>query len=208
LFNQRKISGLMRSLGIVLIFSLWMVVPSVLAQPTPSPESESVIAECASLLAADRPMPDGSDAPAVRLIQPSSEVIYGSAVTIAIETNNFDVTSEGRHWHLWVNGQLQGMVYQPTAIIDLAPGIYTICASLGNTNHADIGMPAGMRITVEQPQVGTPTPTLLIAPEQAQVQPEASGPSGAQILLLVGGGLLAAVGGWWLGARMTGRKTR
>lgn len=182
-------------------------VPAM-AQTTPTAEPESVVDECARLLPPDRPMPGGSDAPVVRLVQPVSEVVYGSAVTIAIETDNFDVNAEGRHWHLWVNGQLQGMVYQPTAIIDLAPGTYTICASLGNTDHADIGKPAGMRITVESAQVGVPTPTLAVAREQAQVQPEASGPSTGQILLLIGGGLLAAIGGWWFGARMTGQKKR
>lgn len=190
---------------ILVWFNIMAVVP-VLAQTTPSARPESVVAECAGLLPADRPMPGGSDAPTVRIVQPTVDTAYGSAVTIAIQTDNFDLNVEGRHWHLWVNGQLQGMVYQPTAIIDLAPGNYTICASLGNTDHADIGMPAGKRITVEQAQVGTPTPTLSIAREQAQVQPETTGPSTGQILLLIAGGLLAAVGGWWIGARMTRRK--
>jgi hypothetical protein len=199
------VKGFSLKLLCLFIVTLLTVTP-VLAQTTPSPEAETVVDECARLLPLDRPMPAGLDAPTVRLAQPSSDVIYGSAVTIAIETENFDVTSEGRHWHLWVNGQLQGMVYQPTAIIDLAPGNYTICASLGNTDHADIGMPAGMQITVEQPQVGVPTPTLPVAREQAQVQPETSGPSTEQVLLLAGGGLLAAVGGWWLGTRLTRRK--
>jgi hypothetical protein len=177
-------------------------VNPALAQTT----SASIIAECTQLLSPNRPIPAGSDAPSIRIVQPASPVVYGSAVTVAIQAENFDVTSEGRHWHLWVNGQLQGMVYQPTAIIDLAPGTYTLCASLGNADHADIGMPSGIQITVEPAKPGIPTPTLPVAREQAQVQPEPTGPTTGQLMLLVGGGLLAAIGGWWLGARLNRRR--
>jgi len=126
-------------------------------------------------------------------------------VTIQIQTNNFDVTTDGQHWHLWVNGTLTGMVYQPTAIIDLAPGEYTLCASLGNSQHADIGMPDGIRLMVKPSQAGIPTATLAVDRSAAQVQPEGQIGVG-QIALLVGGGLLAAIGGWWFGNRMPKRK--
>ncbi len=183
----------------ILIFSiLLLLLPMITAQAQSTP---SIIDECAKLLAADRPMPIGADAPSVRIVEPSGDVVYGSAVTIIIETENFDVTSDARHWHLWVNGQLQGMVYQPTAIIDLEPGTYQICASLGNADHADLGMPAGVELRVERASVGTPTPTLPVSREQAVVQAE-PGLGPGQIALVIGLGLVAAVGGWWLGSRM------
>lgn len=181
----------------VLMLCVFLLLPITAQAQTDS----TVVDECTKLLAADRPMPTGADAPSVRIVQPVEDVIYGSAITITIETENFDVTSDGRHWHLWVNGQLQGMVYQPTAIIDLEPGDYQICASLGNTDHADLGEPAGIALRVERAAAGTPTPTLIVPREQAVVQPEPTlGPG--QIILVIGLGLLAAVGGWWLGSRL------
>jgi hypothetical protein len=168
--------------------------------------SGSVLADCVRLLPADRPIPTGPDALALRIIQPTTDVVYGRTVTITIQSSNFDIPAEGRHWHLWINGQLQGMVYQPTAVIDLEPGTYQICASLGNTDHADLGMPDGISLRVETALAGTPTATLAVAREQAQVQPE-PGIGLGQILVLVAGGLLAAVGGWWLGSRLPKRKS-
>ncbi len=168
--------------------------------------SGSVLADCVKLLPADRPIPTGPDAPALRIIQPTTEVVYGRTVTITVQASNFDIPAEGRHWHLWINGQLQGMVYQPTAVIDLEPGTYQICASLGNTDHADLGMPDGISLRVEAALAGTPTATLAVAREQAQVQPE-PGIGLGQILVLAAGGLLAAVGGWWLGSRLPKSKS-
>ncbi|MCA0454537.1 MAG: hypothetical protein LCI00_11230 [Chloroflexi bacterium] len=186
-------------LGCLFLFAL--VLPVAAQSPTSTPTDNDLIAECARLLAPDRPISTAPDAPTIQLLSPTEGTVYGSAVTVNIQPDNYDVTSEGRHWHLWVNGQLMGMVYQPTAIIDLEPGTYTLCVSLGNTQHADIGMPDGVRITVEQALAGTPTATLAVDRAAAQVQPEgAVGPG--QMLILVVGGLLAAVGGWWLGNKM------
>ncbi len=168
---------------------------------TPTIDDSNVLADCIRLLPADRPVETGANAPSLRIVQPTTDVVYGSAVTVQIQTNNYDVNANGQHWHLWVNGTLTGMVYQPTAIIDLTPGTYTICASLGNNQHADIGMPDGIRLKVEAAQVGTPTATLAVDRAAAQVQPEGQ-ISNSQIILLLGGGLLAAVGGWWIGNRM------
>ena len=170
------------------------------ADATATPDASTLVADCARLLPADRPMPTGADAPSIRITQPTTSVVYGQTVTIAIDTTNFDINAEGRHWHLWINGQLTGMVYQPTAIIDLTPGTYQICATLGDNNHVDIGMPAAIEITVQAAAAGTPTATLAVAREAAQVQQE--GVSAGQIAMIIGGGLLAAVGGWWLGKRM------
>jgi len=187
---------------LITLLALVTALPAA-AQPTSTPAADdgNVLADCTRLLAADRPIESGPTAPSVRIVQPTTDVVYGSAVTIQIQTNNYDVNADGQHWHLWVNGQLNGMVYQPTAIIDLIPGTYTICASLGNSKHADIGMPDGIRLTVKPAQAGIPTATLAVDRAAAQVQPEGQISSG-QIALLVGGGLLAAVGGWWFGNRM------
>lgn len=199
---------LFKTLSITLL-TLAIGLP-VMAQntATPMPDSGNVLADCIRLLPADRPNESGANAPSVRIVQPATDVVYGSAVTVSIQTNNYEVTDKtGQHWHLWVNGQLQGMVYQPTAVIDLAPGTYTLCVSLGNSQHADIGMPDGIRVTVAEAQAGTPTATVAVDRATARVQPEGQ-VSSSQILLLVGGGLLAAVGGWWMGNRIPKAKKK
>jgi hypothetical protein len=198
---------LFKTLSIILL--VLAATLSVAAQNTPEATAESgnVLSDCTRLLAADRPIETGPTAPTVRIVQPTTDVVYGSTVTIQIQTNNYDVNANGQHWHLWVNGTLTGMVYQPTAIIDLAPGDYTVCASLGNSQHADIGMPDGIHITVKPAQAGIPTPTLAVDRSAAQVQPEGQ-ISSSQIILLVGGGLLAAVGGWWFGNRIPKAKKK
>lgn len=183
------------------VFLFVAVLPVAAQSPTSTPTSSDLIGECAQLLAPDRPISTAPDAPSIQLLSPTEGTLYGSAVTVNIQANNYDVTSEGRHWHLWVNGQLMGMVYQPTAIIDLEPGDYTLCVSLGNTQHADIGMPAGVRITVDQPLSGTPTATLTVDRAAAQIQPEGA-VSPVQVMMLVVGGVFAAVGGWWLGNKI------
>ena len=198
---------LFKTLSIVVLALMAMLPAAAQDTPEATADAGSVLADRARLLAADRPIETGANAPTLRIVQPTTEEVYGSAVTIQIQTHNFDVTANGQHWHLWVNGTLTGMVYQPTAIIDLNPGTYTICASLGTSQHADIGMPDGIRLTVKAAQAGIPTPTLPVDRAAAQVQPEGQ-LSAAQIALLVGGGLLAAVGGWWIGNRMPKAKKK
>jgi hypothetical protein len=188
---------------LLLLLSLFLPPIPILAQ-TATP---TIIDQCAALLPADRPVPTGADAPTIRFAAPADgDTIYGSVVPLTIETTNFALNDEARHWHLWVNGQLTGMVYQQDAIIDLAPGTYQVCASLGNTDHADLGMPAGITITVQQPAAGTPTPTLSVSREEATVQPEPE-VTPLQLLIVAGVALLAAVAGWWLGARL-GRRSK
>jgi hypothetical protein len=169
-------------------------------------ETPSVVEQCAALLPADRPIPSGADAPSIRIVAPrEGDVIYGGEVAVSIETENFDLTAEARHWHLWIDGQLMGMVYQDVGIIDLTPGTHQLCVSMGNTDHADLGIPDGITITVQQETPGIPTPTLSITREEAPVLAE-PGPSPAQIVMIVGLGLLAAVGGWWFGSRLPKRQ--
>lgn len=186
---------------------LMVAVATGYMRPAGAQEPDAaVLAECTALLPPDRPIPTGPDAPSIRLTAPQAdETLTAGQIAFSIETTNFDLNSEARHWHLWINGQVQGMVYQPTGIIRLAPGTYTICASLGNTDHADIGIPDGLRLTVIEATAGIPTPTLPVAPEAAPVVPEQPQPT--QIILLIGAALAAAVGGWWVGTRL-GRKKR
>jgi hypothetical protein len=168
-------------------------------------QTSSVIEQCAALLPKDRPIETGANAPTIRFVTPADgDVVFGGDVIVSVQTQNFDIESAAAHWHLWVNGRLMGMLYQSSGIIDLEPGTYQLCASMGDTNHMDLGMPAGITITVQQPAEGTAVPTLPITREEAPIIPEPES-SPMQIVLIVGLGLVAAVGGWWLGARLPKR---
>jgi hypothetical protein len=194
----------MRLLNALFLLSLLLVVglSSTVAQPSDS----SVIEQCSALLPADRPMPTGADAPTITFTSPADgDVIYGDQAIVSIQTDNFDLNVEGRHWHLWVDGTLMGMVYQDSAIIDLTPGTHVLCASIGNTDHADLGIPAGLTLTVQQPVAGTPTAAFNVSPEVGRVIPEPD-ITPTQILLIAGLGLVAAIGGWWLGSRLPKRR--
>jgi hypothetical protein len=146
----------------------------------------------------------GPNAPRIRIVDPvDNGVVYGSKLTVAVQTENFEINTNAQHWHLWVNGQLQTMVYGPGVSVDLAPGVYQVCVILGNSNHQDVGIPDGITVTLQSPQQGTPTSTPAVAPSvtAAAVAAEQSD-NAVRIGLLVVGGLLAAVLGWQLGARL------
>jgi hypothetical protein len=168
----------------------------------------SILEQCEKLLPPDRPTFSGTDAPSIRISAPADgSDIYGTSVTVSVDIQNFDVSaSSGGHWHLWVNGQLQGMVYQKDVTLDLTPGENVLCATLGDTNHADIGTPAGIRITVHEAAAGTPTTPPSVPSSNAGRLIAEPGITPGQVILIVGVGLLAAVGGWWMGSRLPKRK--
>ncbi len=185
--------------SIVLFGALFALSSAVNAQ---SP----VIEHCQQLMNVVTPVADGPDAPTIRIVEPAdTEVVYGGQLGVTVETENFEFSPTGQHWHIWVDGQLLQMVYGPTAIIDVAPGTHEICAIMGTAEHGDVGVPDGLAVIVVQPAAGTPTTTPPVAPEVAATysQPE---PGGISPILLVAFGLLAAVGGWWMGTRMGKRR--
>jgi hypothetical protein len=173
---------------------------SVAAQSTP--DVSPVVEHCQQLMNAPAPANAGPDAPSIQIVEPAdSGVVYGSQLAVTVETDNFEINSEGNHWHIWVDGQLQMMLYGPTAVINVAPGTHEVCAIMSDANHVDLGLPAGIRLTVAQPASGTPTTTPPVAPEVVATYSQPEG-DGISPVLLVVFGLLAAVGGWWLGTRL------
>lgn len=181
------------------IIVLYMASPvNIISAQTATP----VPVTCEDLVAKDRPRFSGPNAPTIRITTPTDgSTLYGASFTISVDIQNFDLlTTDGRHWHLWVNGQLAGMVYQPDVTLDLAPGVNHICASLGDGNHADLGEPSEVTVTVFQAAAGTPTTVPSAPPGTGTVVSEGIAP--VQIIMIVGLGLLAAVGGWWMGSRL------
>jgi hypothetical protein len=185
---------------IVVFIALLTLSGAVQAQST-------VIENCQGLMTVMTPAADSPDAPSIRILEPAdTEVVYGEQLAVTVETDNFEFSATGQHWHIWVDGQLLQMVYGPTAIINVAPGRHEICAIMGTAEHGDVGVPDGIAVTIAQPAAGTPTTTPPVAPEVAATYSQAE-PGGISPVLLVAFGLLAAGGGWWIGKRMGKRRS-
>jgi hypothetical protein len=172
------------------------------AAPIAAQTSTPITTSCEALLAPDRPHFSGPNAPTIHIVTPTDgSTLYGSSFTVSVDIQNFDIQPDnGRHWHLWVNGALAGMVYQKDVTIDLQPGTNQICATLGDADHADVDEPTSVTVTVYQAAAGTPTTPPSAPAGTGGVISENISP--VQIALIVGIGLLAAVGGWWMGSRL------
>src|SRR5690349_10212172 len=87
----------------IIILYLASPVNIISAQTTATP----IPVTCEDLVAKDRPRFSGPNAPTIRITTPTDgSTLYGSSFTISVDIQNFDLlTTDGRHWHLWVNGQ-------------------------------------------------------------------------------------------------------
>lgn len=198
----------MKNLRILLLALALFSVNLALAQTGDTAERSPVVQHCQQLMNLTSPVETGPDAPSIRIVKPlGSDVVYGSQVSVSVETQNFELNADGQHWHIWVDGQLVMMVYGPTALIDVAPGAHEICAIMGDANHADLGIPAGIAVSVALPGAGTPTSTPLVSADTAASysSPEPDDTLSNLILIFVLG-LVAAVAGWRLGARLPKRR--
>jgi hypothetical protein len=205
--------------GALMLFGMYAPVRAQTATPNPG----TVLQDCASSLAPDRPNPTGPDAPSIRILAPPPGSIARSDadkfvdIEFIVEINNFDIgkgQDEARkHWHLWLNNSVWGMFYQPNGFSGIPYGTWRVCASLGDENHADIGMPDGMILVVERTSAGgtiaavqptspapQPTPTLPPTP-QAESAYETVSTAPLSPLLMLGAGIVALGAGLALGLR-------
>lgn len=145
----------------------------------------------------------------MRILEPASDItIYGNELTVRVALPTDDPKID--HWHLWANGQLQLMIYGTATTIELSPGTYEVCAILGHTDHADVGIPDVLTVTMIAAAEGTPT----TSPSEIALQSAASsttvveGDNTGQMLLMVVAAALAAIGGWFVGTRLPKRQKK
>ena len=84
-----------------------------------------------------------NDGASVKIISPSSGDSFpaGQQVVVEIETENFDLSAEGYHWHVYVDGESWGMVMggntdQP--LTGLEPGEHMIEVFLSIPTHEEM----------------------------------------------------------------------
>lgn len=184
-----------------LIFALLVMTQTAFAQSDPIDE------QCRDLMTNTDPNTATESDNRIQIVTPSNNnTIYGEQVTVIVEAGDFEIAENSGHWHLWIDDQLLGMIYQPATTITLAPGTYRLCAILGDATHFDTGSPDGIMLTVaagDTGAAGSESPQQSEQPVFAPPQPESSSPN---IVLIVIGLAVAIVGGWFIGGRMGRRR--
>ena len=101
--------------------------------------------ECKAELAPGAPMPQISVS-----ASPADEP---NLVEVAVETQNFELSPDGNHWHLQVNGEPVGMYANPQVTFDTrlyeSSGKYEIMVSLNNAQHCDYGIQAMTTVNLD-----------------------------------------------------------
>jgi hypothetical protein len=149
----RKSTG-MTAMLMVLLAGLALSASSVraekLAQATPSP------------------MPTGSDrisanGGTIKIITPAAgATIKNSSVIVKVETANLALGQGGTHFHLYVDGIIQGMSEGASTSImahDLTPGEHTFAVVVANGLHREMDASDLIKVNVESPNAATPAAT-------------------------------------------------
>ncbi len=96
-----------------------------------------------------------NDGAVINIISPADGASFASGedIVIEVEVENFDLTAEGNHWHLYVDGSVLAMVsagITKNVIHDLEPGEHKIEVYLGLPTHEELEDGASITITVTE----------------------------------------------------------
>lgn len=83
-----------------------------------------------------------NDGRVISILAPETgtEIEAGKMIMVKIDTENFDITAEGNHWHLYVDGELHTMVEDGSSEImlhDLSAGEHMIMTTLADESHVE-----------------------------------------------------------------------
>lgn len=95
-----------------------------------------------------------NDGAVVRIVSPEDGAVFNAAdeVLVEVETENFDLTEEGKHWHVYVDGASFGMIVggdTDHALRNLEPGTHEIGVYLSTDTHEELEDGDTVMITVE-----------------------------------------------------------
>lgn len=190
---ERKTLMLLKRFLLPLLIVL-LPAAGVLAQESTPEATADTLDGCRALMT--NPAASTDDSAAIYVVEPTTTTVYGDTLYVSVDTHNFDISAEnGDHWHLWLNGQLNTMVYEDSVAVRVAPGTYTLCAILGDPEHFDLGQPDGLVITVVDPAAGTPATQPLATQYAAPIREDNTG----LLVAIVVAGVAAAGLGWWAG---------
>lgn len=92
---------------------------------------------------------------AIRIVSPADGDTFhhGDQIVVEVQTDNFDLTQEGYHWHVYVDGNSWGMIMGGSAsyvLNGVAPGEHEISAYLSIPTHEEYEDGDAVSITVEE----------------------------------------------------------
>jgi hypothetical protein len=90
----------------------------------------------------------------IRIVSPADGALFTTAdeVLVEVETENFDLSAEGKHWHVYVDGVSYGMIVggdTDHALRNLEPGEREISVYLSIETHEEMEDGDAVIITVE-----------------------------------------------------------
>jgi hypothetical protein len=102
---------------------------------------------------ADERVPN--DGAVINIISPADGATFqqGEDIVVEVEVENFDLTVEGAHWHLYVDGSVWAQVVgglTKEVIHELEPGEHTIEVYLGLPTHEELEDGDSIMITVTE----------------------------------------------------------
>jgi hypothetical protein len=142
---------------------LTLIVPQAWADGTPTPEAlhvegtpEVEHGHTDGTPEADHNEDHGERVPAgdasIRIVSPGDgAVLTENSVIVKVETTNWPL-GEGKHWHLYVNGQEQGMSQGSSPSLqahDLLTGANVLEAVMSNELHQELDAVAKVVVLVE-----------------------------------------------------------
>jgi hypothetical protein len=149
-------------LGVALL-AAFALVGSVQADGTPTPDHLHM----ESTPEADHDQGDRLEAngAAVKITSPQEgDVLDVSTVIVRVETTNWPLGEAGHHFHLYVNGKVQGMSQGNSPAIqarDLQPGDNTLEVVLSNEQHQELNATDKISVRFDVSASGPPSPAPL-----------------------------------------------
>lgn len=145
----RTLSGL-----IILVVALALLAPPAWADNTPTPEADHMHME--GTPEADHEHDHGeriaANGASIKIVSPADgAVLADRSVIVKVETTNWPL-GEGKHWHLYVNGQEQGMSQGSSPSLqarDLLTGANVLEAVMSNELHQELDAVARIVVQVE-----------------------------------------------------------
>ncbi|HRQ40567.1 MAG TPA: DUF6130 family protein [Chloroflexota bacterium] len=92
---------------------------------------------------------------AIRIVSPADGEFFkhGDQIVVEVETENFDLSQEGYHWHVFVDDKSWGMIMGGSAsyvLNGVEPGEHEISAYLSIPTHEEYEDGDSVMITVEE----------------------------------------------------------
>ena len=89
----------------------------------------------------------------IRIVSPAdgAEIEVGSDIVVEVETENFELGEEGRHWHIFVDGQSRGMIMGhdfDEVLRGLEPGEHEIATTMSIDTHEELEEGDSITITI------------------------------------------------------------